>query len=153
MAPRTGTTAARRVGYAVSAIVNVAIAWAVNVWPGWQAVPFLTEEASEVIPLVNLSLLFGVLTNIVYVVLDPPWLKALGALASTAITLAVATRTFTVFPFDFGGDASLWEPLTEGFLIFLIVVLVLALVVQVVSFLKLLVVGPPRPDDEQADAP
>jgi hypothetical protein len=152
MAPRTGTTGARRFGYAVGALVNLAIAWAVNVWPGWEAVPFLTEETSEVIPLVNLSLLVGVLTNVVYMVLDPPWLKALGGLASTAISLAVATRTFTVFPFDFGADASLWEPLTEGFLIFLIVALVLALLVQGVSFIKLLVVGPRRPDEEEVDA-
>jgi hypothetical protein len=153
MAPRTGTTGARRVGYAFSALVTLAIAWAVNVWPGWEAVPFLTEETSEVIPLVNLSLLVGVLTSILYMVLDPPWLKALGALASSAISLAVVTRTFTVFPFDFGDDASLWEPLTEGFLIFLIVALALAVLVQGVSFLKLLIMGPRRSEEEAVDAP
>lgn len=153
MAPRKGTTGARRFGYALSALITAAIAWAVNVWPGWQAVPFLTEETSEVIPLVNLSLLVGVLTNLLYMVVDPPWLKALGGLLSTAISLAVATRTFTVFPFGFGDDASLWEPLTEAFLIFLIVALALALLVQGVSFIKLLVVGPRRSDDEAVDAP
>ena len=37
----------RRVGYAIGALVNVALLVALNVWPGWDAVPFLTRTSSR----------------------------------------------------------------------------------------------------------
>ena len=34
-----------RFGYAAGALVDVLLLLAVNAWPGWEAVPFLTGEA------------------------------------------------------------------------------------------------------------
>jgi hypothetical protein len=144
---RTQSRGAQRVGYAIGALVNVVLAWVVNVWPGWESVGFLTSDTAEVIPLVNLSLLLGAVLNLIYIVADPPWLKALGSLATTGITVAVMVRLLAVFPFDFGDDASLWEPITEGLLILMVVVTALAFVVQTVQLLRLFILGPPDEDE------
>lgn len=153
MVERTRTRGARRVGDAISAVVNLVLLWMVNVWPGWEAVPFLTADTSQVIPLVNASLLVGVLASLVYVVVDPPWLRALGGVATTALSFLVLTRTLIVFPFDFGDDPGLWDPLTEGLLILLVVATGLATLVQAVQFIKLLIVGPGRDDDLGTEEP
>jgi hypothetical protein len=47
---------ARRFGYLIAVAVNAAILYAANVWPGWRAVPFLTEATLQVLWLVNVSL-------------------------------------------------------------------------------------------------
>jgi hypothetical protein len=151
MAPRM--TVARRIGYTLAALVNLALLWVVNVWPGWQAVPFLTEQTTTILPLVNASLVVGIASNAFYVLADPPWLKALGAVVTSAFSVAIAVRTFTVFPFDFGEDSSLWEPMAEVFLIFLMVVTALALLVQVVQFVRTVLAGPPEPDPPPPDGP
>jgi hypothetical protein len=142
MATRPQSPRARRWGYGIAALINLIVAWGVNVWPGWDAVPFLTSGMTQVLPLVNLSLLVGFLTNLAYLVADPPWFKALGNILTAGISIAVLVRTLRVFPFDFGDSASTWDPITRGILIFLIVASTLGLAVQVVQFARLLIRGP-----------
>jgi hypothetical protein len=142
MATRTQSPRARRWGYGIAALINLIVAWGVNIWPGWDAVPFLTSGMTQVLPLVNLSLLVGFLTNLAYLVADPPWFKALGNILTAGISIAVLVRTLRVFPFDFGDSASTWDPITRGILIFLIVASTLGLAVQVVQFGRLLIRGP-----------
>lgn len=129
-------------GYGISALVNLIVAWGINVWPGWDAVPFLTEGMTQVLPLVNLSLLVGFVTNVAYLVADPPWFKALGNMLTSGISVAVLVRTLRVFPFDFGESVATWDAITRGILIFLIAASTLGLLVQVVQFVRLLVAGP-----------
>src|SRR5436190_9702285 len=50
---RTPPDVTRRAGYVVGAVVNGMLLLAVNVWPGWQVVPFLTAQTSQVLGLVN----------------------------------------------------------------------------------------------------
>lgn len=142
MASRPQTPVPRRSGYAVSALVTLIIAWAVNVWPGWDTVPFLTEEMTEVLPLINLSLLVGFLTSVAYMVADPPWFKALGSILAAGISIAVLVRTLQVFPFDFGDAAPTWDPIARGILIFLIVASGLGLVGQLIGFVRVVIRGP-----------
>ena len=142
MATRPQSPRARRWGYGIAALINLIVAWGVNIWPGWDAVPFLTSGMTQVLPLVNLSLLVGFLTNLAYLVADPPWFKALGNILTAGISIAVLVRTLRVFPFDFGDSASTWDPITRGILIFLIVASTLGLAVQVVQFGRLLIRGP-----------
>ncbi len=131
-----------RWGYGFSALVNLVLAWAVNVWPGWEAVAFLDDATTEVLPLVNLSLLIGFVTSVVYMVFDAPWFKALGHVLTSVVSIAVLVRTLRVFPFDFGDSASTWEPITRGLLIFLIVASILGLVSYVVQFMRSAVRSP-----------
>jgi hypothetical protein len=125
----------RRFGYVVAALVNALLLYLVNVWPGWQAVPFLTDGVNDVLAVVNLSLTAGVVVNLVYLVYDPAWVTAAGQVVLSAIALAVAIRLLQVFPFDFSAYAVDWELVTRvvlGFAVFGSAVGVVASVVRLV---------------------
>lgn len=96
---------ARVVGYAFTILFMLAVLVAANVWPGWEAVPFLSDEVPSVLGLVNLSLVATVVANGLYVVADPRWLVAAAEVVLSAISVAVAWQVVTVFPFDFNGVA------------------------------------------------
>lgn len=102
------TVAARRSGYLVAVTVNVLLLLAVNAWPGWQALPFLTPDTQQVIGLVNASIVASLLVNVVYLVRDDPWLKALGDLATVTVGLVALLRIWRVFPFDFPDTGFDW---------------------------------------------
>lgn len=99
--PRPGTgPLARRVGYAVAIAVDVVLLLLVNRSPGWEYVPFLTPEAAQVVGLVNASIVTGLVANVVYLVTDPAWLRALGEVATTAVGLAALVAIWQVWPLD-----------------------------------------------------
>ena len=105
---RRPAVATRRAGYIVAVLVNAAMLCAVNVWPGWEAVPFLTQGMRLVIGLVNLSIVVNLGANVVYVLRDPPWVKALGDMLTTTVGLVALARIWQIFPFDFGGSSFDW---------------------------------------------
>jgi hypothetical protein len=127
---------ARRAGYVVGVLVNSAILYAANVWPGWQALPFLTEDMSTVMGLVNASLVVNLAANIVYVLADPRWLKALGDVFTTTVGLAALIEIWKVFPFDFAGSAFDWTLVVRIVLGLAIFGSAIAIVVAFASYLK-----------------
>ena len=92
----------RRAGYVVAAVIDAAMLYAVNRWPGWDALGFLTDRTPEVLGLVNASMLVSLVANLTYLVHDGPRWRATGDLAVTAVGLAALLRIWRVFPFDFG---------------------------------------------------
>jgi hypothetical protein len=126
----------RGVGYVVAVLVNVAALYAVNVWPGWQALPFLTEDMRLVLGLVNASMLVSIVANMVYFVADPRWLKALGDIVTTAVGIAALVRMWQVFPFDFSGSSFDWALVVRVAMGVAIGGSAIALVVAFVSFVK-----------------
>lgn len=93
--------AARRVGYAVAVLVNIILLGAINGWPGWEAVPFLTDDTAVVIGWVNASIAVGIAVNLIHMAADPPALKALGDLVTAAVGIVPMILLWQVFPFDF----------------------------------------------------
>ncbi len=142
--PRPGR-ATRRVGYVVAVLVNAAMLYAVNRWPGWERVPFLTAETRRVLDLVNASMIVGLVANVVYVARDPRWLKALGDLVTTSVGLAAMLRIWRVFPFDFADQTIDWELVTRVLLAVGIVGSAIGIVVALVSFVRAL--GSDRQED------
>jgi hypothetical protein len=134
--------ASRRVSYAVSAVVNTALLCAVNVWPGWQAVPFLTAETPQVLPLVNAAILVGVAANLVYVLYDPRWLRSLGDVVTTAVGLVALVGIWRVFPMDFGAASFDWGLVARVVLAVAIVGSVIAILVAVATLVRSLAVRP-----------
>ena len=55
-----------------------------------------------VIGLVNLSIVVNLGANVVSLLRDPPWLKALGDMLTTVVGLVALARIWQVFRFDFG---------------------------------------------------
>lgn len=122
------TVTSRRFGHAVAMAVDGVLLYLVNVAPGWESVPFLTAATVEVLPLVNASIVVGMVANAVYAVHDPRWLRALGDLVTTGIGLAALGRIWRVHPFDFGAQTFDWDLVTQ-------VVLVVAMAGSLVGIL------------------
>jgi hypothetical protein len=150
---RRGSVATRRVGYVIAALCNATLLYLVNLWPGWQAVSFLTDDTRQVLGLVNLSLAVGLAANLVYLVQDAPWLKALGDVVTTGIGLVVVVRVWQVFPFDFTGWSTDWSWLVRVALWVGLVGSVIGIVVQVVSLARLAYGGADRGSGAAASPP
>ena len=126
--------AARRVGYvAVSAFTAWALL-AINIWPGWEVLPFLTADTDRVLALFNLSLVVGLLVNIAYIVSDSAWVRSLGELITATVGLAAFARIWEVFPFDFRGDSFDWALLVRTVLVVAIVATVIGMLVNLVGY-------------------
>lgn len=130
--PRRRSTASRRGGYVVSAVVNAVLLWLIHVWPGWDAVPFLTADFQTVLWLIDLSLVVTIALNLLYLIRDPRWFTAAGAVVTTAIGLAAATRMLQVFPFDLG-DSGFWPVVFRVLLWVAIVGSIIGLIANVVA--------------------
>jgi len=133
---RRPTLASRRFGYLVGIAVNVVLLYLANVAPGWQAVPFLTQETTTVLALFNASLLVGILANAALVAYDPPWFKAFTDLVGTIFGLAVLVRLLTVFPFAFADSSMDWDLVARGALIFAVAGTVIGLLVQLAILIR-----------------
>lgn len=129
---------ARHFGYVVGALVNVALLYLANIWPGWEAVPFLTAETLLVMGLVNASIVSNIVANAVYLVSDPPWLQALGSMVTTTIGLLAIVRIWQVFPFAFGTSSVDWTLVVRVMLIVSIVGSVIAIIVAFVKLVRCL---------------
>ncbi len=141
-APRKSTPSlvGRRVGYVIAIIVNLVFYWLINVWPGWEALPFLTADTAEVVPLVNGAIAVTVVANLVYIVVDGTRVKAFGELVINAVSIAVTVTILEVYPFDFSAYAFPWDWLVR---FILIVALVGAAISLLVNLFRL--VRGPRP--------
>lgn len=127
-APARSRRTGRRAGYVVAIIVNLLVYGFINTWPGWQSFDFVTADAADVVPLVNLSIGVSILANIVYLVVDAPRVKAIGEMVVSAVAMVVSVIVLRVFPFDFSAYAFPWELLTR-------VVLVIAVIGSGISVL------------------
>jgi hypothetical protein len=86
------------VGYVITIMINAAMLYAINRWPGWSAVPFLTMDTVLVLGWVNASIVAGAIANSGYVAYDAPWFKALGDIVTTVVGLCALVRIWQVFP-------------------------------------------------------
>ena len=102
---RQPSVATRRVGYVIGVVLNLAVLYAVNIWPGWQAAPILTAETVSVLVIVNVSIASNIAANALYLVNDAPWLKSLGSVVTTTIGMIAMVRIWQEFPFDFNGSS------------------------------------------------
>ncbi len=133
--PRTTSSASRRVGYAVAVAINGVLLYLVNVWPGWQIIPFLTEDFRDVLGLVNASLIAGMVVNLFNLLLDWRWVRAVGDLVTLGIGLAGLVLFWQVFPFDFPGGFD-WSLLVRIVIVLAMVGTVIGIIVQVVTLIR-----------------
>ncbi|MEV1130307.1 hypothetical protein [Agromyces sp. NPDC049794] len=127
----------RRTGYVAAIVVNVVLFLLINAWPTWRALPFLTEATLELIPLVDLSLLAGVVVNVFNLVLDLTWVKAVGEVITSVIALIMLARFWAVFPFAFPEPGFDWALLTRVVLGVAMAGCIISVIVQVVVLVRL----------------
>jgi hypothetical protein len=132
---RKTSSASRRVGYAFAIAINGVLLYLVNVWPGWQIIPFLTADFREVLGLVNASLIAGMLVNFFNLLLDWRWVRAVGDLVTLGIGLAGLVLFWQVFPFDFPGGFD-WSLLVRIVIVLAMVGTVIGMIVQVVTLIR-----------------
>lgn len=131
--------AARRVGYAVSVLLNAAVLGVFTTWPGWQAAPFLTQEMTVVAPVVAASIAASIVVNALFLVADPPWFTALGGIAATLIGVAALVALWRTFPFAFGEGPVDWDLVARVVLVVGIAGGVVGVAVDVVRLVRGLV--------------
>ena len=107
------SVASRRAGYLIGAVVNALLLGAVNQWPGWHALAFLTDDTTVVLGWVNASILTGLVANLACAVADPPRFKAFGDGLQAAVGLGAMVRLWQVFPFDFPQGGFDWDLLAR----------------------------------------
>jgi hypothetical protein len=109
----SGAVSARRASgpafsYALMEFLFVGLLYVVNVWPGWQAIPFLTQGASQAVWLLNAALVAGLVANFTFLFNDSTRLRAFGSYAIAGITVLFLVCLLETFPFDFGSPDSSW---------------------------------------------
>ncbi|KGM14928.1 hypothetical protein N867_14070, partial [Actinotalea fermentans ATCC 43279 = JCM 9966 = DSM 3133] len=137
--------AARRFGYALAALVNVAFWVVLHVWPGWQEASFLTAETTDVLPWVDAQIAVTIAANAVWLVADPRWLRALGEAVTAAVGLAAVARILSVFPFSFDDDGVPWDQLVRVALVVALVGTAIGVLANVVTFVRALRADDARP--------
>ena len=133
---KDGAPAARRLGYLVAVVVNVVMLLLVNVRPGWRELPFLTEDLTGILWLINLSMVTSAVVNVVYLWHDPAWFKSVCQVGVSAIGLASAVRLWQVFPFDFSSSSFNWPAVTRLVLALAIFGSVVAIVAELTRLAK-----------------
>jgi hypothetical protein len=141
---KRAAVAARRFGYIVAIVINVAFIVIANNLVEWNWFSFLTPDFSSVVWLLNLSFAVSIAANALYIVDDSRRPKAAGQLVTNLISVVVSVRMLQVFPFDFSGWGTNWSWL---FRLALIVAIGGAAIGAVAELVKLA-----RPAAERASA-
>lgn len=136
---------ARKVSYALAAVLGAAVWTALNVWPGWSVAPFLSPKTQDVLWAVNLSVIAGVVANLIYLAYDPIWFKAAGDLVTAATGLVTAVVLWRVFPFDFSAYSFDWTLVARVIVMIALVGSILAMLVQLMTLVRLAVIGRATP--------
>jgi hypothetical protein len=103
----------RQAGYAATIVIDAIFLFVANNILSWDVLPWLTEEFSDVLPIMNASLLASLVVNAVYLMFDPPVFRSVCELALLALTIAVGVTMLRVFPFDFAAYTFDWEIVTR----------------------------------------
>ncbi|MBB5801179.1 hypothetical protein F4560_000947 [Saccharothrix ecbatanensis] len=136
---RPSVTAEPRAGYLVGAVVDVILLVLINVSPGWRTVPFLTDDAIDVVVWIDIGLALGVVVNTLCALFPRRRLVLLGDVLTTTAALAALTSMSAVWPFRFDDTEIPWTTITRTTLTIVLVAVSIALVVQLVKLLHALV--------------
>ncbi|HEU4915111.1 MAG TPA: hypothetical protein VFV13_00935 [Acidimicrobiia bacterium] len=111
----------RRFGYGLAVVINVVMLIVVQNILDWGSLPFLTDEFTEVVPWISLSLVASILANLIYQFNDSPTVKSTGQILVNLISVSVSYVVLQVFPFDFSGYGFDWAIVVRIVLILAIV--------------------------------
>ncbi|MDQ0800169.1 hypothetical protein [Arthrobacter sp. SLBN-112] len=142
MADRTSTGRSGNVG---SAVVNALFMYGINIWPGWQVLPFLTADMARALDLINASLIASIVVGVVCVLIRARAFLAMGNLVALGFGMAAIVRVWEVFPFDFTGGWTGWPVLVRVLLVIAMVGSVIGAVAELVNLVRALAGIEPRP--------
>lgn len=129
--------AGRRGGYISAVLSTVVFFWLTNIWPGWQALPFLDSATPQVLGIFNASLIVSAAVNLANAAVDLRWFRTVGEIATSIVGLSVFTRIWTVFPFDFGNSTFDWPLVVRILLVLACIGCAISILMQFVILLRL----------------
>ena len=99
---RTSSVGARRFGYVVAIIVNVALLYVFNNLLKWN-LPFLflTERFEDCLWAINLSLVATIVGNALFLGYDAQWFKSIVQIVLNVFGFRSVYTIYKIFPFDF----------------------------------------------------
>lgn len=107
----------RSVGYGIAILINLGFIYIVQHLMDWGIAPFLTEEFTDLVPLITVSLSVAVAVYVIYLFDDRRTVKSVGQIVTNLVSLFVTVQVFIVFPFDFSGYDFDWSTLVRVLLI------------------------------------
>ena len=113
------------VGHVVAEVWWLLVLFALNVLPGWHAIPFLDASAGSLLWLVNLCIVARLVAHLVYLADGAGRFRPAGDYLIALLDLIVAAEVLVEFPFDFGAAGATWETATRLLLVSAIVISVL----------------------------
>ena len=125
----------KKLEYFVNIVINAIILIIVNEILNWGILPFLTQAFKRVLPIQNASLALNIAFYALFLFYDRNWFVSLLRVVLNAVSVAVAVRFLTVFPFDFSGSSFDWALLFRIFIVLGIVGLSFAIIVEFVKFI------------------
>jgi len=131
----------RRVGYGLVALGELVLLVLLTVAPGWRALPFVTEDARSVVPLVTLSLIVAVLVSGLKAVAAHRWSQAAGEFVNSTIAVVMLYQLWHVFPFAFPDQALNAALVAHVIFAVGIAACVVSMVVQTVILAQMAVLG------------
>lgn len=132
----THPTAAQRFGYGLAVVLNGIMLWVAHQLLDWGWPGFLTRDYEALLPWVTVSFVASMVANAAFLVHDRGWFRALADLVTSAIGLAVALKTWAVFPFDFEDYDRDWTGLARVVLVVAIVGTVIGVIVNTVKLIQ-----------------
>lgn len=133
----TARSTTRTIGYLIAVVVNAVMLVIVNNLLEWGWFSWLTEDFELILPILNISIVASIVANLVYVAYDANWFKSLIDTGLLAISLAVAIRTWQVFPFDFSTWEFDWAPVIRVVLALVIVGMTIGLIASVIRLIAM----------------
>lgn len=130
------TRAARRFGYTLAALINLAMLFVANHLLEWGWPPWLTGEFERVLPLLSVSLVVAAAWNVAWIAYDAAWFKSIGNIVQASISWFVTLRLLQVFPFDFSAYDVDWATVTRGILVLALLGVSIGLVAESVKLLR-----------------
>ncbi len=136
---RPKTSKGKRAGYVIAIIINAAMLVVVNSILDWDVLPFLTQDFTRVLPLLNVSLAATIVANVAFLLFDPDWFVSLCRMVLNAVGIAVGGLFLTVFPFDFSAYPGFdWALLAKVMIILGIVGTSIGLIAETVKLVRAL---------------
>ena len=133
---RQPSTASRRAGYIIAALINVVGLWIVHHLLEWDWPSFLTEDFRHLLPYITASFAATIIVNLLWAVRDPAWFRHVAQIGLNLVAIRAAVRTWEIFPFDFTGYASAWETVARVLIVLGLFGLMVATIVEVVRLVR-----------------
>jgi len=99
-------SSARRFGYFMAIVVNIAMIYVANNILNWKWVPFLTEDFVLCLWAINLSLGASIFINFVFMFFDRKWFRSLMQAFSNVFAFISGYIFWRVFPLDLADSLS-----------------------------------------------